>query len=260
MIIPVLTYHLVTRGESDYGYSVSEREFTDHLEFLSSNAFRSVSIYEYFASLGNPVRNLPLKSVLITFDDGRESDFQLALPILKRFSFTAACFVTTDWIGKPGYMSADQLKLMESEGISIESHCKTHTFLTSLDPGRASHELHESRAVLEAILGKKVDFVSFPGGRYNKMVIECAANAGYAGLFSSKPFDLKTLNSSTFLIGRSMVKRHLGLNRLGHMVSLKASTVIRERSAYFVKFALKKIIPVQIYKGIWDRYIKMTSS
>jgi len=256
LLIPILTYHIVTRRENDYGYSVSEREFTEHLEFLSRNGFRTVSISEYFAFLSNTGRNVPLKSVLITFDDGHESDFQLALAILKRFSFTATCFVTTDWIGKPGYMSADQLKLMEEEGMSIESHCKTHSFLSSLDPGQASLELHASKATLERILGKTVNFVSFPGGRYNKMVIERALQAGYSGLFSSEPFGFKALDFSSFLAGRSMVKKGTGLKRLQELISARKSTIFRERCLYFGKSALKRVTPESVYKKLWNMYIR----
>jgi peptidoglycan/xylan/chitin deacetylase (PgdA/CDA1 family) len=153
-------------------------------------------------------------------------------------------------------MSADQLNLMEHEGMSIASHCKTHSFLTSLDPCQTSNELHESKAVLEAILAKTIHFVSFPGGRYNKTVIECARQAGYSGLFSSEPFGFKPLDFSSFLVGRFMVKKSTSLKRLAELVSPGKGIIVRERCIYFGKSTLKKIVPMLVYKNIWNIYIR----
>ncbi len=47
----------------------------------------------------NTSYEIPKKSVIVTFDDGHESDYTLALPLLRKFNFKATFFITTDWIG-----------------------------------------------------------------------------------------------------------------------------------------------------------------
>lgn len=253
-MVPVLTYHSISRVKDGFAYTITEEEFAEHVQFLRDEHYRVVSIVDYYKSLLDVNHRLPGKSVLITFDDGHRSAYDVALPILKDYSCTATFFVTTDWIGKPEYMNKEQLKTMELEGMSVESHCKTHSFLNKLEPDQVFYELSDSKATLDSMLAKPVRFVSFPGGRYNKMVMECARKAGYDALFSSAPFDLKKLDSSVFLIGRSMVKSNLGLKRLDRLVSVKTGIVTWEKSAYFAKFALKKLLPAGIYKKIWDIY------
>ena len=68
------------------------------MRYLKSQGYRVVSIKEFveFASLK---RQLPKKSLVLSFDDGYKSFLQYAYPILKELGFTATLFVYTDYIG-----------------------------------------------------------------------------------------------------------------------------------------------------------------
>ena len=77
---------------------------------------------------------------------------------------TATFFVTTDWIGKPGFASWDELRDMKAAGMSIQSHSHTHPLLASVDRARARSELVESKRLLDQGLGQDTDTFALPGG------------------------------------------------------------------------------------------------
>lgn len=115
-------------------------------------------------SLTRAVRQAGRKRVAITFDDGTESQFQHAVPALRSRNMTATFFVTTDWIGRAGFMTWDQLRTLASLGMSVQSHTKSHSFLSELGEGELRRELAESKAAIDEALGQETTEISLPGG------------------------------------------------------------------------------------------------
>ncbi|NJN81135.1 MAG: polysaccharide deacetylase family protein, partial [Caldilineaceae bacterium] len=56
---------------------------------------------------------MPPNAVAITFDDGTIDNFELAFPVLKRMEFPAVIFMITDNIGKPGWLTEEDLKILD---------------------------------------------------------------------------------------------------------------------------------------------------
>jgi len=77
----------------------------------------------------------------------------MPLSVLQKFGFSASFFVTTDWIGTPGYMSAEQLRGLKAVGMSVQSYAKTHRFLDRISPEEQFAEIDASKKTLEGILG-----------------------------------------------------------------------------------------------------------
>jgi peptidoglycan/xylan/chitin deacetylase (PgdA/CDA1 family) len=73
----------------------------------------------------------------------------------------------------------DQVREMDSNGIEIGSHTVTHPILTKTNSDKLRYELRESRARLEAQLGRKVELLGYPNGDHNVAVQDEAARAGY---------------------------------------------------------------------------------
>ena len=253
MGITVLMYHAISKAKESNKYTLEEKDFQSHIEFLYTNNYKCILVDEYYQSLLNPLLKISEKSVVITFDDGHESNYTIALPLLKKYNFKATFFITTDWIGKLGYMKPEHLRVLKAEGMSVQSHAKTHLFLDEMSFNEIQMELAESKKNLENILREKVSFLSFPGGRYNSNVIKCAKELGYLVFFSSLPFSIKRFGDA-FLIGRYGMKYSFGEINYEKLFQLKPIEKLLIKTAYYGKHFLKKVIGNNIYYYLWKRY------
>ena len=77
---------------------------------------------------------------------------------------TATFFVTTAWVGRPGFATWDQLREMRDAGMAIESHTHTHPFLSELGAAALRDELCRSRELLGEKLGIESRMLALPGG------------------------------------------------------------------------------------------------
>ncbi len=130
----------------------------------------------------------PEKSVVLTFDDGHESNYTLALPVLQEYGFKAEFFITTGWIGTPHYLIEEQILGLLRAGMGVGSHGVTHSFLTDLSSEKASFELSMSMKELQRITGHPIQSLSFPGGRMTKQVHIQALQTGFRYICSSEPY------------------------------------------------------------------------
>jgi peptidoglycan/xylan/chitin deacetylase (PgdA/CDA1 family) len=104
------------------------------------------------------------KRVAITFDDGDKGQFVYAVPALVERGMTATFYITTEWVGRSGYVSWSDLHEMVAAGMSIQSHTRSHPFLSELSAAALVSELTDSKRTLEDKLGVEVREIAFPGG------------------------------------------------------------------------------------------------
>lgn len=156
---------------------------------------------------------------VVTFDDGYENVIDNALPELEKRRIPFTLFIITDALGKVPYwltgyrdpawyglvMSADRLRSLSSELITVGSHTVTHPALPALSAENARRELSESRAQLESILNRRVRLFSFPYGAYNAKLLEWSRGAGYERVFSTLP-TLAFVDPVEFVTGRVPVE------------------------------------------------------
>ena len=73
------------------------------------------------------------KKILITIDDAFSSFYEVAWPYLKKEKIPFILFVSTQAVGKRGYMTWDQIKELEKETtVYIGNHSHTHDYLVDL--------------------------------------------------------------------------------------------------------------------------------
>ena len=124
--------------------------------------------------------------LIITFDDGSETDLSEAAPLLCEMGFPAIFYIVAGFVGQRGYLSSIQLRNLANMGFEIGSHSMTHAFLTDLPQKQLHEELAGSKAHIEQIIGKSVDHFSCPGGRWNKEIGDLARKAGYRSMATSR--------------------------------------------------------------------------
>lgn len=205
--VPILTYHsLVREGDVSANglYTLAEKSFQAQMAYLAEHRFHAVSLKEVLAWQSGRV--LPGKSIVITCDDGSESDFSIAVPILKRFRFSATFFVNPGTLGQDGTLTAERVKQMHREGMEIGSHGFDHLFLTRLDDKALHHQIVGSKKRLEALLESPVPFFSIPRGRTNRRVTERVKEAGYLAACTSD-IGFNERRSEPFRLRRWAVKR-----------------------------------------------------
>lgn len=154
---------------------VSSTEFSWQMRLLKLLGYRGVSMTELMPYLKGEKTG---RVVGITFDDGYENNLTHALPILKKYDFTATCYIVTNEIG--GYNSWDekhnvpanpimnltQIKQWLKEGMEIGAHTQNHIDLTMSDTTVCREEIEQSKIALEKAFDTRIDHFCYPYGKY----------------------------------------------------------------------------------------------
>lgn len=115
-----------------------------------------------------PLRwNQPMIS--ITFDDGWQSVYDRALPLLAQHNFKSTQYVNASSIETPNFVTAAELQQMHQSGHEIAAHSYEHLDLTSIGTGRLDDQLRKSEDVLAAA-GLATDDLAPPYGRMDPQV------------------------------------------------------------------------------------------
>jgi peptidoglycan/xylan/chitin deacetylase (PgdA/CDA1 family) len=171
--IPILAYHAISEGSPPF--CVPSARLGDHLTSLHDAGWQALTLDGVLG--GHAARGWPVRSVMLTFDDGLVSFATHALPLLARFGCPATLFVVAGRLGSasnwPGWsprapverlLDAGALREAASAGVDIGSHSWSHPRLSSLAPERVTREILDSRARLEDVLGRPVRSFAYPFG------------------------------------------------------------------------------------------------
>ena len=108
------------------------------------------------------------KKILITIDDAFSSFYKKAWPYLKKNKIPFILFVSTEPIGKYGYMNWDQVKEIEREDFAfIGNHSHSHEYLISYQFNDFKKDINQSIKIFNEKLGYNPIFFSYPFGEYN---------------------------------------------------------------------------------------------
>jgi peptidoglycan/xylan/chitin deacetylase (PgdA/CDA1 family) len=169
--VPVLCYHQIrdwkaTDSKSAKDYIVPVETFKAHLKMLADSGYQTILPDEYYAylNLGTP---LPEKPIMLTFDDTEENQYAIAAPEMKKHGFKAVYFIMTVSLGRPKYMSKDQVKQLSEAGHVIGSHTWDHQNVKKYKGEDWVTQIEKPTKTLEAITGKKVEHFAYPFGLWN---------------------------------------------------------------------------------------------
>jgi peptidoglycan/xylan/chitin deacetylase (PgdA/CDA1 family) len=178
MSASVLMYHSLDDGGSVI--STSPRDFQRQMDLLHQGGHNVISFGQLAGCLRER-RPLPERSVVITFDDGFNSVYAVAAPVLAHYGFPATVFLvagycgkTNDWPSQPPglprmpLMTWSQARELDRQGFEFGAHTCTHPRLDLLADDEHEYELVESKTFIEDKLGHSVELFSYPYGRVSQ--------------------------------------------------------------------------------------------
>lgn len=180
--VPILCYHHIKQAadmpKHNSGYTVSADEFRQTLKALADSGYHSVTpdqLYNYLA-YGTA---LPDKPMMLTFDDTDEEQFTVGKTEMDKYGFKGVYFIMTISIGRPRYMTKEQIKQLSDEGHTIGCHTWDHHMVTKYTGDDWKNQLDKPRKKLEDITGKHIEYFAYPFGLWNKPAIPELKQRGY---------------------------------------------------------------------------------
>lgn len=167
----------------------SKDMFLQQMEFLKSSSIEVVSLDRAINSLF--FEGLSQKDqVVLTFDDGCGSFYDLVHPILEKFGFPSTIYPVVGSLGKVAYwngkiypylkiLNQQNLITLSENGVEIGGHTVNHVKLDQVQKKNAIREIRNCKAELEQILNKEVKSFAYPHGRHNATVREIVKCAGF---------------------------------------------------------------------------------
>lgn len=174
-----------------------------------SSGFQNANAFQYKVeetAFEEQVKALQGKEVVFSFDDGGVSFLTKAAPILEKYGFKGAFFISTKYIGTPGFLTAELVKELAKRGHIIGSHSHTHPeVFTKLSSEEIIQEWQLSSQVLRDILGDDNYSASIPNGYASKEILDAAFQYGFKTIYTSQPTTKMKSYKSGKLIGRYVV-------------------------------------------------------
>lgn len=222
--VPILMYHYVSplppnADSIREGLTLSPQLFEEHISYLSSEGYTSISLYEIDEALkyGTP---LPSKPIILTFDDSYIDHYNYVFPILKQYGFTGTFFVITQFVDdeNPNHMTWEQVKEMSDADMSMESHTKSHNTLVDRDYDFLVWEIVGSIESLESHTGERPSIFSYPVGKYDENTLNMIQSTSITRAVTTEYGTYHTLHDA-ILSPRLRITSNMGVAGLRNLLN-----------------------------------------
>jgi len=202
--LPILTFHSL--DDQGHVISFSPRVFRRGIGRLHESGYRTLNLTDAAIRLCQK-RPLPDRSFAITFDDGYQSVYERALPVLREYGMCATVYLTVGEtattestsrlpaLSGRSMLSWGEIREMQGQGFAFGAHTLTHPDLTHLPGDKVEAEICRSKTVIEDCLGRAVPAFAYPFGRYDersyavvrqRFICACSDELGFATLESDR--------------------------------------------------------------------------
>jgi peptidoglycan/xylan/chitin deacetylase (PgdA/CDA1 family) len=189
----IFDYHRFNTFRAD-SMTVKLSVFKFQLRYMAEHGYHFIPLARYVAYREGKAPPPPPRSVVITMDDGHESVYTEALPLVEKYRIPVTLFIYPSAISNSPYaMTWKQLRALRTTGLfDIESHTYWHPNFKiekrRLAPSEYDKfvdiQLRRSRDVLDRKLGIRVSMLAWPFGVYDKELTKKASEAGYTAAFA----------------------------------------------------------------------------
>tara|TARA_B100002051_G_scaffold231043_1_gene228929 strand:+ start:370 stop:1422 length:1053 start_codon:yes stop_codon:yes gene_type:complete len=139
--------------------------FKKQIELIKKNNIEFYNPSNFVQDFNLPKKN---KKILLTIDDAFSSFYEKAWPYLKENKIPFILFVSTEPVGKIGYMNWKQIKEVEKENFAfIGNHSHSHEYLIEYDFNKFKNDTEDSIKIFKNKIGYNPVFYSYPFGEYS---------------------------------------------------------------------------------------------
>ena len=139
--------------------------FKKQIELIKKNNIEFYNPSNFVKDFNLPKKN---KKILLTIDDAFSSFYEKAWPYLKENKIPFILFVSTEPVGKIGYMNWKQIKEVEKENFAfIGNHSHSHEYLIEYDFNKFKNDTEDSIKIFKNKIGYNPVFYSYPFGEYS---------------------------------------------------------------------------------------------
>ncbi len=185
--VPILCYHQIrdyrpTDSKIARDYIVPPAMFQEQMKILADSGYHTIlpdELYSYLAS----GTSLPDHPILLSFDDTDLEQFTVAAPIMKKYGFKGQFFIMTVSLGRPHYMSKEQVKQLSEDGHVISSHTWDHHNVKKYSGEDWAIQIDKPSKLLAEITGKPIQYFAYPFGLWNKEAIPELKKRGFIAAF-----------------------------------------------------------------------------
>ena len=145
--------------------NISMEIFKKQIEQIKKEKINFINPNDFKSNFNVPKSK---KKILLTIDDAFTSFYQNAWPYLKEKKIPFILFVSTEAVGKYGYMDWNQIKEIEKEGfVFIGNHSHSHEYLVEYNFNTFKKDIETSIKIFIENIGYNPLFFSYPFGEYS---------------------------------------------------------------------------------------------
>jgi peptidoglycan/xylan/chitin deacetylase (PgdA/CDA1 family) len=142
--------------------------FYEHIKLIKDSNYQFLELNNFIENFDKAKKQ---KKILITIDDGFISFYENAWPFLKKNKIPFILFVSTDPIGKNGYMTWDQIKEIEKENFAaIGHHSHSHEYLIDKSNSEFISDIEKANKLFLKNIGYIPKIFSYPFGEYSEFM------------------------------------------------------------------------------------------
>ena len=183
--VPVLMYHVINPPPAAApfpGLYVPSDEFAAQMQALKASGWHAVTMDQLEAYWKRGVPLGPGKPIVLTFDNGYASQYENALPILKRLGWVGNENIQlTGLPPSQGGLTDAQVRGLIAAGWELDTQGISHADLITLDAAQLNYQVATARQTLQKRYGVPVNWFCYPSGHYDATVIAAVKAAGFVG-------------------------------------------------------------------------------
>ncbi len=183
--VPILMYHVIAAppaGAPFPGLYVPPAEFEEQMQALKGAGWHAVTLDQVEAYWR---RGVPLgagKPIVITFDNGYNSQYTQALPVLRRLGWVAdENLQLTGLPPSQGGLGPGQIRGLLAAGWELDTQGISHADLITLDAEQLHYQVAVARETLQRRYHVPVNWFCYPSGDYDSTVLAAVKAAGFTG-------------------------------------------------------------------------------
>ncbi len=207
--VAVLGYHEFSETLPETAMRIRPSKFRQQMESIRQLGLKVITLEEFIAWKDHG-KEIPPKSILLTFDDGWKSVYTDAYPILKELRYPFTLYLYKNYVDGGGKaLTVPMIQEMIANGASIGSHSVSHPYPITVKSYRKKgesaydaylrKEMGESQRFLESKFPVKVTSYAYPGGFFTEEMLKLGDEFGYTHLFTVLPGKIKRSLPNTTL-------------------------------------------------------------